>query len=158
MAWDTPSLQGIRILLVEDSYDTRESLRIWLKQNGADVTAVESAAEALEALAAVRPHVLLSDIGLPGMDGYALMRRVRDLDPSDGGQVPSAAITAYGRPQDRIQAIQAGFWDHVPKPVDPPLLLAVVVNLVRVGTAHPSSTKGAAAAWPPAVSPRPDEV
>ncbi len=150
VALDTTSLRGVRILLVEDSFDTRESLRIWLKQNGADVTAVESAAEALEALTPVRPHVLLSDIGLPGMSGYALMRRVRDLPAADGGQVPSAAITAYGSPQDRIAAIQAGFWDHVPKPVDLPLLLAVVVNLVRVGASHPAWTNGvAAAAWPP---------
>ena len=115
---------------------------------------MDSAAEALEALAPVRPHVLLSDIGLPGMSGYALMRRVRGLPAVDGGQVPSAAITAYGSPQDRIQAIQAGFWDHVPKPVDLPLLLAVVVNLVRVGASHPAWTNGvAAASWPPADSP-----
>lgn len=159
MTWDTSSLQGVRILLVEDSYDTRESLRIWLKQHGADVTAVESAPEALEALVPVRPHVLLSDIGLPGMSGYALMRRVRDLPATDGGQTPSAAITAYGSPQDRIAAIEAGFWDHVPKPVDLPLLLAVVVNLVRVGAAHPAWTNGvAAAAWPPTSARRPEEV
>jgi CheY-like chemotaxis protein len=157
MTWDTSSLQGVRILLVEDSFDTRESLRIWLKQNGAEVTAVESAAEALEALVPARPHVLLSDIGLPGMSGYALMRRVRGLPASDGGQVPSAAITAYGRPQDRIQAIEAGFWDHVPKPVDLPLLLAVVVNLVRVGASLPAWTNGVpAAAWPTS-SPPPTE-
>jgi CheY-like chemotaxis protein len=144
LAWGITPLEGVRILLVEDSFDTRESLRIWLKQNGADVTAVESAAEALEVLAPVRPHVLLSDIGLAGMSGYALMRRVRDLPASDGGQVPSAAITAHASPQDRIQAIEAGFWDHVPKPVDLPLLLAVVVNLVRVGASHPAWTNGTA--------------
>lgn len=159
MTWDTSSLQGVRILLVEDSYDTRESLRIWLKQHGADVTAVESAPEALEALVPVRPHVLLSDIGLPGMSGYALMRRVRDLPATDGGQIPSAAITAYGSPQDRIAAIEASFWDHVPKPVDLPLLLAVVVNLVRVGAAHPAWTNGvAAAAWPLTSARRPEEA
>jgi CheY-like chemotaxis protein len=159
LAWDTPSLHGVRILLVEDSYDTRESLRIWLKQNGADVTAVESAPEALEALVPVRPHVLLSDIGLPGMSGYALMRRVRGLPATDGGRVHSAAITAYGSPQDRIAAIEAGFWDHVPKPVDLPLLLAVVVNLVRVGAAHPAWTNGvAAAAWPTAAARGPKEA
>lgn len=154
MTLEIPALQGVRILLVEDSFDTRESLRIWLKQHGAEVTAVESAAEALEALVPVRPHVLLSDIGMPGMSGYALMRRVRDRSALDGGQVPSAAITAYNRPQDRIQAIEAGFWDHVPKPVDLPLLLAVVVNLVRVGASHPAWTNGVpAATWPPSGSP-----
>jgi CheY-like chemotaxis protein len=93
------------------------------------------------------------------MSGYALMRRVRDLPATDGGQVPSAAITAYARPQDRIAAIEAGFWDHVPKPVDLPLLLAVVVNLVRVGAAHPAWTNGVAAAtWPPASAPRSEEA
>jgi CheY-like chemotaxis protein len=159
LTWDTSALQGVRILLVEDSYDTRESLRIWLKQHGADVTAVESAPEALEALVPVRPHVLLSDIGLPGMSGYALMRRVRDLPATDGGQIPSAAVTAYGGPQDRIAAIEAGFWDHVPKPVDLPLLLAVVVNLVRVGAAHPAWTNGVAvAAWPPTSARGPEEA
>ena len=115
------------------------------------MTAVASAAEALEVLAPVRPHVLLSDIGLPGMSGYALMRRVRDLPAAEGGQVPSAAITAYASAQDRIAAIQAGFWDHVPKPVDLPLLLAVVVNLVRVGASQPVWTNGVGAShWPPA--------
>ena len=150
MTLDHLALEGVRILLVEDSFDTRESLRVWLKQNGAEVTAVESAVDALEVLANVRPHVLLSDIGLPGMSGLALMRRVRDLPAAEGGQVPSAAITAYVGPQDRIQVIEAGFWDHVPKPVDLPLLLAVVVNLVRVGASHPAWTNGVpAASWPP---------
>jgi DNA-binding response OmpR family regulator len=136
----------MRVLLVEDSYDTRESLRIWLKQHGAEVTAVETGAEALELLTTMRPHVLLADIGLPGMSGYALMRRIRSLAVEDGGQVPAAAITAHTSPEDRIAAIDAGFWDHVPKPVDLRLLLAVVLNLVRVGASQP--------AWTDEVGPR----
>ena len=136
------SLLGVRILLVEDSFDTRESLRVWLKQHGADVTAVGSGAEALECLGPVRPHVILADIGLPEMSGYALMRRIRDLPSGQGGQTPSAAITAYTSPSDRIEAIQSGFWDHVPKPIDLRLLLALVQNLVRAGAARPVWTGG----------------
>jgi CheY-like chemotaxis protein len=134
---ETLSLDGVRVLLVEDGYDSRESLRVWLGQSGAEVTAVANAAEALETLASVRPHALLSAITLPGMSGYALMRRVRRLPAEEGGQVPSAAISVYEGPLDRIRAIEAGFWDHVPKPVEPALLRAVVVNLVRVGASLP---------------------
>jgi DNA-binding response OmpR family regulator len=133
-------LDGVRILLVEDSYDTQESLRIWLKQNGAEVTCASSAEEALQALPAVRPHVLLSDIGLPGEDGYALLRRVRALDAQRGGLTPAAAITAHTDPEHRIKAIMAGFWDHVPKPVDPSLVVAVVQNLVQAAAAQPAWT------------------
>jgi CheY-like chemotaxis protein len=126
---DSALLQGVRVLLVEDSYDTRESLRIWLKQNGADVTAVESASEALEALVPVRPHVLLSDIGLPGEDGLALIRKVRELSPAEGGRLPAAALTAYAREQDRAQALQAGFQAHVAKPIQPADLVDIVAGL-----------------------------
>ena len=133
-------LDGVRILLVEDSYDTGESLRIWLKQNGAEVTLAGTAEEALEVLPDARPHVLLCDIGLPGEDGYALLRRVRSLDARRGGLTPAAAITAYTAPEHRVKAILAGFWDHVPKPVDLDLLVAVVLNLVRAGAAQPAWT------------------
>lgn len=133
-------LQGVRVLLVEDSYDTRESMRIWLKQHGAEVTAVGSAPEALGALPQARPHVLLCDIGLPGEDGYTLLRRIRSLDAAQGGLVPAAAITAFTAPEHRIKAIMAGFWDYLPKPVDLPLLVAVVVNLVHAGAAQPAWT------------------
>ncbi len=133
-------LEGVRILLVEDSYDTREGMRIWLKQHGAEVTAVSSAPEALEALTRTRPHVLLSDIGLPGEDGYSLLRAVRARDSADGGLVPAAAISAYSASEHRIKAIMAGFWDYVPKPVDLELLVAVVANLVQAGAAQPAWT------------------
>lgn len=133
-------LAGVRVLLVEDSYDTRESMRIWLKQHGADVTAVGTCAEALDALARTRPHVLLSDIGLPGEDGYSLLRSVRALDGASGGLVPAAAISAYTSPEHRIKAIMAGFWDYIPKPVDLGLLVAVIANLVQAGAAQPAWT------------------
>ena len=133
-------LEGVRILLVEDSYDTQESMRIWLKQNGAEVTCAVSAEEALELLPRIRPHVLLCDIGLPGEDGYALLRRIRSLDAQHGGLTPAAAITAYTDPEHRIKAIMAGFWDHIPKPVDLSLVVAVVGNLVRAAAAQPAWT------------------
>jgi CheY-like chemotaxis protein len=143
------TLHGVRVLLVEDSFDTREGLRIWLRQHGADVFAVGSAEEAFAILPEARPHVLLSDIGLPGEDGYALLRRIRALPADQGGLVPAAAFTAHSTPQDRIESIKAGFWDHVLKPIDPPLLLAVVTNLVRVGAARPAWTTSLGEAPPP---------
>jgi DNA-binding response OmpR family regulator len=133
-------LAGVRVLLVEDSYDTRESMRIWLKQNGAEVTGAATAEEAFELLAQTRPHVLLCDIGLPGEDGYALLRRIRSLDAQHGGLTPAAAITAYTDPEHRVKAIMAGFWDYVPKPADLPLLVAVVRNLVQAAAAQPAWT------------------
>lgn len=133
-------LEGVRILLVEDSYDTQESIRIWLKQNGADVACAATAEEGLELLPRIRPHVLLCDIGLPGEDGYSLLRKVRSLDAQHGGLTPAAAITAYTDPEHRIKAIMSGFWDHVPKPVDLSLLVAVVANLVQAGAAQPAWT------------------
>jgi len=134
---DEHILAGVRVLLVEDSYDTREGIRILLKQHGADVTAVASAPEALAALADVRPHVLLSDIGLEGQDGCELLRSVRALGPDKGGDVPAAAITAYDASQDRIRALKAGFWDYVCKPLDTELLVNVVAGVARSGASRP---------------------
>ena len=130
-------LEGVRVLLVEDSYDTREGIRVLLKQHGALVTAVESADEALAAFATVRPHVLLSDIGLAGTDGYQLLRAIRELGPENGGDVPAAAITAYGTSDYRVRALKAGFWDYVCKPVDSELLISVIVSVVRSAGSRP---------------------
>lgn len=130
-------LDGVRILLVEDSYDTREGIRVLLKQHGADVTAVATAAEAMAALPDVRPHVLLSDIGLEGQDGCELLRSVRALGPENGGDVPAAAITAYGTSEHRIRALKSGFWDYVCKPVDTELLVNVVAGVVRSANSRP---------------------
>lgn len=137
---DDTLLQGVKVLLVEDSADTRESIRIWLRQHGAEVFAVNSAEEAFERLPETRPHVLLCDIALPGEDGHALLRRIRALPADQGGQLPAAAITAHSSPEDRIESLKAGFWDHVLKPIDPQLLIAVVTNLIRVGATRPSWT------------------
>lgn len=130
-------LAGIRVLLVEDSYDTREGIRVLLKQQGAEVTAVASAEEALAVFREARPHVLLSDIGLAGDDGCQLLRSVRAFGPEGGGDVPAAAITAYGASEHRVRALKAGFWDYVCKPVDTDLLVNVVASVVRSAASRP---------------------
>jgi CheY-like chemotaxis protein len=114
-----PNLGGLRILVVDDEADMRDMLEIRLRQYGADVITVASAEAAMEALAQEepRPDLIVSDIGMPGEDGYSLMRRVRALDPEQGGLIPAIAVTAYSRIEDRAQAMAAGFQMHISKPV-----------------------------------------
>ena len=122
-------LDGLRILVVDDDADTRDMVSAILKSQGAQVEVAASAAEALSALSAARPHILVSDVEMPGQDGYELIRKVRQLPPEAGGKVPAAALTAYARPEDRMRALMAGFQIHVPKPVQPAELVAVVASL-----------------------------
>lgn len=122
---------GLRVLVVDDDDDTREALRLILKQTGLSVETAASASEAIEKLQASEPDVVLSDIAMPGEDGFAFIRRVRALPLERGGAVPAAALTAYASPAERDAAIQAGFDRHVPKPVDPPELLRVIAELAR---------------------------
>jgi CheY-like chemotaxis protein len=122
-------LNGLRVLVVDDEADARELLTTLLGQYGAEVIAVATASEALETLQRLKPNVLVSDIGMPGEDGYALIRKVRLLDAEQGGQIPAVALTAYARAEDRINALGAGFQQHIPKPVNPEELAAVVANL-----------------------------
>jgi signal transduction histidine kinase len=126
--WDPVLLNGVHVLVVEDEVDTRDLLAMALEQCGARVTAVASAAEALEALGML-PDVLVSDIGLPAEDGYSLLRKVRLREPSRGGNVPAAALTAYARAEDRVRALEAGFQTHLSKPIDPSELIATVARL-----------------------------
>ncbi len=129
-----PELDGLRVLIVDDEPDTRELLAFVLTNCGAQVIQASSAAEALELLQREVPDVLVSDIGMPEEDGYSLIRRVRALPVESGGRTPAAALTAYAREEDRIRALMAGFQIHVPKPVGPSELVAVVANLAgRVG-------------------------
>ncbi|HYO62820.1 MAG TPA: PAS domain S-box protein [Pyrinomonadaceae bacterium] len=124
------SLAGLRLLVVEDEPDTLDLLRMFLSGYGADVTTARSAAEALAALDLARPDVIVSDVGMSNVDGYELLRRVRALGPSRGGDVPAVALTAYAREEDRALALDAGFNEHVPKPVDPSALAKVIAALV----------------------------
>ncbi|MCC5613888.1 PAS domain S-box protein [Nostoc sp. CHAB 5836] len=128
---DDTLLAGVQILLVDDQADVREFFSFALEQYGATVTTVESAAEALETLAQSKPDILLSDIGMPLMDGYMLVREVRKLPPEQGGQIPAIALTAYAGEMNYNQAMAAGFQKHLPKPVDPVDLATAIVNLIK---------------------------
>ncbi|MBV9958982.1 MAG: response regulator, partial [Acidobacteria bacterium] len=125
----SPSLENLRVLVVDDEPDTRLLLTAMLENCGATVTTAQSAQEALSALNTERPDVLVSDIGLPGEDGYALIRMVRALRPQEGGRIPAVALSAYAREEDRVRALLAGFHIHVAKPVNPAELIAVIGSL-----------------------------
>jgi signal transduction histidine kinase/CheY-like chemotaxis protein len=127
----TPSqtLRGVRVVAVDDDADARKLLEVVLTHSQAEVTVVATAAEAVEAVRRLRPDVLLSDIEMPSEDGYNLISRVRALGPEEGGNTPAAALTAYARVEDRTRALRAGFQQHLPKPVEPAELVAVVANL-----------------------------
>jgi PAS domain S-box-containing protein len=122
-------MQGLRVLVVDDDADARELARRLLESCEAHVSMAASTEEAMLALAGERFDVLVSDIGMPGEDGYALMRRVRALPPERNGDIPAVALTAYARGEDRLKAIRAGFHVHAAKPVDPAELIAAVANL-----------------------------
>jgi signal transduction histidine kinase/ActR/RegA family two-component response regulator len=119
-ASDQPNLAGLRILVVDDEADARDLLAIRLQQYGADVITAPSAEAAMDALARQnpRPDLIVSDIAMPGEDGYSLIRRVRAMEPEHGGRIPAIALTAYSRTKDRVQALAAGFQIHMPKPVN----------------------------------------
>jgi signal transduction histidine kinase len=129
-AWDTRLLDGVRVLVVEDEEDTRELLVRALERSGAEVEAAASVAEAFTLLDRRLPDVLVSDIGMPEEDGYSLIRKLRARGPERGGILPAAALTAYARSEDRVQALQAGFHTHIAKPVDPYELVCLVARLV----------------------------
>ncbi|HKG46341.1 MAG TPA: PAS domain S-box protein, partial [Pyrinomonadaceae bacterium] len=127
----TDRLDGLRILAVDDEADTRELLRQGLEFCGAKVEVVGSAAEAMDALVSSVPDILISDIGMPGTDGYDMIRQVRALPPDRGGKVAAIALTAYTRIEDRLQALRAGYDMHVPKPVELAELVAVAASVAR---------------------------
>ncbi|BAY09112.1 hybrid sensor histidine kinase/response regulator [Calothrix sp. NIES-2098] len=124
-----PNLNGVKVLVVDDDVDAREFLVFILEQHGAIAVASASATEALERLEQFQPNVLLSDIGMPGEDGYNFIRRVRVLKSPHIQQIPAIALTAYASNEDRNQALKAGFQRHIPKPVDPAELITIVANL-----------------------------
>jgi PAS domain S-box-containing protein len=126
-----PRLDGLRVLTVDDDADARALVRETLEAAGATVTAADSVAQAIDALGAVRPDVLLADIGMVGSDGFDLIRRVRTSDIPQVREVPAAALTAYARAEDRMRALQAGFQMHLAKPVDPAELIVAVAALAR---------------------------
>ncbi len=128
------SLEGLRILVVDDESDTLDLVTIDLTQYGANVTAVNSAAGALNALSESQFDVMISDIAMPDMDGYELIRQVRKSEAGTKNRLPAVALTAYARVHDRMRAIMAGYNTHIPKPVEANELLTVVASLAgRLG-------------------------
>ena len=126
------TLEGLRVLVVDDEADTREWITTVLQECGAKVNAVGSVEQALEALENLKPDVLVSDIAMPGEDGYALIRKVRELEPQIGGRIPAVALTAYASVEDYKEALLAGFQLHVAKPVRSAELVAVVASLAEL--------------------------
>jgi CheY-like chemotaxis protein/two-component sensor histidine kinase len=129
----TGTLENIRILIVEDDPDAREIIVQSVTDVGASVTAVASAAEALAMLrAGVSSDVVVTDIGMPGEDGYTFLQELRKLPAANGGQVPAIAVTAYASGEDRKRALQAGFAAHIAKPFAPLTLVATIVRAVTL--------------------------
>ena len=122
-------LEKLRVLVVDDEADTLQWITVVLTQCGASVFGANSTAKALDALEQLRPDVLVSDIGMPDEDGYALMRKIRELEPDMGGRIPAVALTGYARVEDYKEALLAGFQLHVAKPVRATELIAVVASL-----------------------------
>ncbi|MDT7777812.1 MAG: hypothetical protein QOC99_324 [Acidobacteriota bacterium] len=126
-----PSLDDLRVLVVDDEPDARELVTAMLMGRGAEVVSVESAVEALAEMERGRFDVLVSDIGMPLMDGYALIEKVRQLPPERGGRIPAAALTAYAGVEDRLRVLSSGYQMHIPKPVEPAELTTVVASLAE---------------------------
>jgi len=118
------------VLVVDDEHDTREVLSVMLARYGPEVRAAGSAAEAREIFGHWKPDVLVSDIGMPEEDGYALIGKIRALSREEGGEVPAIALTAFAAAQDKERALAAGFHRHLAKPVEPVALAKAVARIL----------------------------
>ena len=147
---DAPGLTGVRVLVVDDVYDTRILLKEILERYGATVKEVAGPAEAFELLQQWRPAVIVSDIGMPEEDGYAFIRRVREWEQQVGTRVPAIALTAFVRSADRVEALVAGYQAHIAKPIDP---LEFARMVARVVQAPPALTGDPAGSPAPIFSP-----
>ena len=123
-------IDGIKVLVVDDEPDTRELLKTMLASCGAEVTMAPSAKLALAEMERSRFDVIVSDIGMPEVDGYELMQRIRCLPVESGGKTPAVALTAYARAEDRLRALRAGYKMHVSKPIERAELIVVVASVV----------------------------
>ena len=122
-------LSGVKVLVVDDEPDARALVKHLLSECDAEVFTAATAEDALAIIEKDRPHVLVSDIGMPNVDGYELLRRVRALGVARGGSLPAVALTAFARSEDRTRALRAGFLVHVSKPVEPAELVATVASV-----------------------------
>ncbi len=127
----TARLNGKKILVVEDEPDSRQMIEAILQMHDAQVQSVADVPAALQIFPLWKPDVLVSDIGLPGEDGYSLLRQLRALPDEQGGAIPALALTAFARESDRIAAQEAGFQDHLTKPISPTQLAVAVALLVE---------------------------
>ena len=127
-----PSLEGVKILIVDDEADTREFLAFLLQQYGAIVTVAESAAGALDKFSNILPNILLSDLGMPETDGYSLIRQIRNMPIEQGGQIPAIALTAFAGDIDKQQVLAAGFNRHIAKPVEPIELVTLIAEILGI--------------------------
>ncbi len=123
------ALSGVRVLVVDDERDAREWIGRVLEDSGAEVRLLPTAVDALQQIAEIRPDVLLSDIGMPGTDGYAFIRQLRAMPEAMGGETPAIALTAFARNEDRARALGAGYQLHLGKPIDEDELVAAVASL-----------------------------
>jgi CheY-like chemotaxis protein len=130
LGYEPPNLDGIIVLVVDDDSDARGVIARILRDARASVITAASAAEALEIVRETKPALLISDIGMPGEDGYDLIRKVRALPTESCGRVPAVALTAFARSEDRQRALLAGYQLHLAKPVEPSELLTVCASLV----------------------------
>jgi signal transduction histidine kinase/ActR/RegA family two-component response regulator len=138
---DPELLKGVRVLLVDDQPDARELLTLVLTHAGAEATAADSSAMALEMLVEHRFDVLVSDIGMPDEDGFTLISRMKSLSTQEGGSIPAIALTAYATDEDRKRVLAAGFVEHLPKPVEPAELVATIASLAGRSQSSPLEIK-----------------
>jgi signal transduction histidine kinase/CheY-like chemotaxis protein len=132
--FEPADLSGIKVLVVDDERDARDLITRVLRECRAEVLTAATASEALVLVQNERPQILVSDIGMPEVDGYDLLRRIRALGEAKGGKLPAVALTAFARTEDRMRALRAGFLVHVPKPVEPSELVATVASVAgRLG-------------------------
>ena len=127
----TDDIAGIKVLVLDDEKDSRDLVKRLLEDKKAVALAAANPIHALELVRSERPEIIISDIGMPGEDGYAFIGKVRSLPPEQGGDTPAIALTAYARAEDRVSAARAGFQQHLAKPVEPTELIAVIANLLR---------------------------
>ena len=143
VALEPPSrLDGLRVLVVDDDEDARNLIERVLADEGALVSCATSAAEGLRAVGQVGLDVIVSDIGMPDMDGYALIHQIRSLPVDRGGQIPAIALTAYARAEDSERAIAGGFQAHLTKPIDPDKLVSLVASICALGAGTPARASG----------------
>ena len=128
---DSGRLSGINILIVDDASDARELIGFILVEHGANVSTASTVSEAVEKFASALPDIVISDIEMPGEDGFSLIGKLNDFNSRHKRKIPAIALTAHARPSERLKVLSAGYRMHLAKPVEPEELLTVVTNFVR---------------------------